>query len=103
MAVTIPHFAFPLRIDGSGHLATVAQDSVDDILSCVYMALKTPIGSRVYVPNFGVDDYTFSNAPVRLAEIQAQIVASEPRAEVGLSEKVQELVETVVVGIGNVG
>ena len=99
----VPHFAFPLRLDGSGHIAIVQQDSVDDILGCVFMALKTPIGSRPYVPNFGVDDYTFATAPVRLSEIQAQVIASEPRAEINLSEKVNELVETIVVGVGNVG
>jgi phage baseplate assembly protein W len=102
MAV-IPHFQFPLRIDGSGHIATVEQDSTEDILSCVYVALKTPIGSRPYVPNFGVDDYTFSNAPVQISEIQAQIIASEPRAEIDLSEEISDLVERVVVGVGNVG
>jgi phage baseplate assembly protein W len=102
MAV-IPHFVFPLRIDGSGHIATVEQDSTEDILSCVYVALKTPLGTRPYVPNFGVDDYTFSQAPVRLSEIQAQIVASEPRADVDLSEQITDLVDKIVVGVGNVG
>lgn len=103
MAVTTPHFRFPLAIDGSGHIGTVEQDSVEDILSCVYVALKTPLGTRYYVPNFGVDDFTFSNAPVEIAELQAQIEASEPRATVDLALEIQELIERVTVGIGNVG
>jgi hypothetical protein len=102
MAVT-PHFVYPLRIDGSGHIATVEQDSVDDILSCVYIALKTPRGSRPYVPNFGVDDFTFSKGLVSLTDIQTQIQESEPRADISMSEKINDLIQTVVVGVGNVG
>lgn len=102
MAVN-PHFVFPLRLDTTGHIATVEQDSDEDILSCVYVALKTPIGSRPGLPDFGVDDYTFATGVVQLPELQAQIQASEPRADLSLSEKINDLVQTVVVGVGNVG
>jgi phage baseplate assembly protein W len=103
MATILPHFAFPLRMAEGGHLAVVEQDSDEDILSCVYVALKTPIGSRPYVTDFGVDDYTFTPALSGMDELQAQIQASEPRVTADLSTEVQDLIETVIVGVENVG
>jgi hypothetical protein len=101
-SVGVPHFAFPPVIGGDKHLAVVEQDSEEDVLACVYVALKTPLGSRYYVPNFGVDDFTFAQ-PVPISELQDQIQTSEPRATPELSQQIQDLVETVVVGVGNVG
>lgn len=100
--VVVPHFAFPPRISGDGHLAVVEQDSQEDILSCVYVALKTPLGSRPYVPNFGVEDYTFAS-PVPVVELQAQIEESEPRVSASVQAEIDNLVETVFVGVSNVG
>lgn len=101
-SIGIPHFAFPPVIGGDGHFATVEQDSEEDILACVYVALKTPLGSRYYVPTFGVDDFTFTQ-PVPIAELQDQILVSEPRASLDLSLKIQDLIEDVTVGVSNVG
>ena len=98
----VPHFAFPPTIGGDKHLATVEQDSEEDILACVYVALKTPLGSRYYVPNFGVDDFAFTQ-PVPIAELQDQILVSEPRASLDLALQIQDLVENVTVGVVNVG
>lgn len=100
---SIPHFAFPLIVANGGHMATVDQDSDEDILSCVYMALKTPVGSRPYVTDFGVDDYTFKQATDAYDDLLAQIQLSEPRASAYLSTEIDELIETVTVGVENVG
>jgi hypothetical protein len=97
-----PHLAFPPRIGSGGHLDTVEQDSDEDILACVYVALKTPIGTRLYVPNFGVSDYTFGFV-VPVSELQTEIQTSEPRANTELSQEIDNLIEQVVVGVGNVG
>lgn len=102
MAVT-PHFVFPLRIDGSGHIATVEQDTPEDVMSCVFVALKTPRGSRPFLPDFGVDDYTFGTGELQLAELEQQIVDSEPRADLALSDEIRYLIQKVTVGVGNVG
>jgi phage baseplate assembly protein W len=84
MAIAVPHLMFPPQIDGSGHLAAVEQNSDEDILACVYIALKTPLGSRLYVPNFGVNDYTFHQDPLPLPQLVGEVQASEPRAVVDL-------------------
>jgi len=103
MAVSIPHFAFPPQIRSDGHLSVVEQDSHEDILGCVYVALKTDIGSRLYVPEFGVSDYTFNNAPIPRDKLMAEIQTSEPRAIPDIQVEVDELIEKVQVGVGNVG
>jgi hypothetical protein len=103
MAIAVPHLMFPPQIDGSGHLAAVEQNSDEDILDCVFVALKTPIGSRLYVPNFGVTDYTFHQDPLPLPQLLGEIQQSEPRATADLEEEVQELITTVTAGVGNVG
>lgn len=99
----IPHFAFPIKLDSNGHFSTVEQDSVEDILSCVYVALKTPVGTRPYVPDFGVDDFTFSSPVQGFSELLAQIQSSEPRASIDLQDQIENMVETIQVGVANVG
>jgi phage baseplate assembly protein W len=78
---TIPHFAFPARFDASGHLATVEQDSLDDVAACVEATLRTRVGERVELPQFGVFDLAFRQQPVPLEQLVAQVVAWEPRAQ----------------------
>lgn len=100
--VGVPHLAFPPKIGGGGHMTSVEQDSEEDILGCVYVALKTQLGSRYYVPTFGVSDYTFTE-PVPVSLLQAEILTSEPRATLELSEEIDNLIENLVVGVSNVG
>ena len=93
---------FPPQLDSTGHIAAVEQDSDEDILDCVYVALKTELGTRFYVPNFGVTDYTFTQEPLPNPQLLAEIRTSEPRAAYDLSAQIDNLVETVVVGVTNV-
>lgn len=104
MATTIgiPHLSFPPKIGGGGHFDVVEQDSEEDVLACVYVALKTPLGTRNYVPNFGVDDFTFE-AAAPITDLQEQIQVSEPRASLDLSVQIQDLVDKVTVGVSNIG
>lgn len=54
---SIPHFAFPLRLD-SGRFGVNEQDSLDDINDCVTVLLSTPLGSREELPDYGITDPT---------------------------------------------
>jgi len=103
MTAVVPHLKFPPQLASDGHLQAVEQDSYDDILGCVYVALKTQLGTRLYVPDFGITDYTFIQAPIPNPQLYSEIRSSEPRATVDLSEQVDDLIETVVVGVNNVG
>ena len=103
MAVAVPHLMFPPQIGGDGHLSAVEQDSVEDIMACVFVALKTPLGTRLYVPNFGVNDYTFNQAPLSIPRALAEVQQSEPRAIVNLEEQVVDLVVEMTAGVSNVG
>lgn len=86
----IPHFAVPLRLDGSGRFAAVEQDSGDEIAQCVAVVMATPAGSRLEVPDFGIPRYEFHTP--NAAEIVAAVAEWEPRADLELD---------VVQGLGD--
>lgn len=58
----------------------VEQDSEDDVLNCVEVVLRTRIGERVELPDFGTPDITFLQQPISLQAIEAAITAGEPRS-----------------------
>jgi phage baseplate assembly protein W len=70
-------------------MATVEQDTPEDVAQCVEVLLMTETGSRVEVPEYGVDPWVFRR-PDRTAVVAA-CERWEPRAKVGLS---------VVQGVG---
>jgi phage baseplate assembly protein W len=81
--VYVPHLALPLALGENGSFNTVAQDTVEEVAQSVGVLLGTVKGERVMVPDYGVDDPTFSEPNTN--EI-AQIVAQwEPRAAVVVS------------------
>lgn len=97
MAV-IPKMRVPLRLDG-GRLATVEQDSVDNVAACVYAVLATERGSRIEDPDFGIEDPTFEQLPVDLDEWLEQIATYEPRAEVETAQDVEAALAIVGVKV----
>jgi hypothetical protein len=88
-----PHLAVPLRLTGGGRFATVAEDSRDELLQNVRVALLTRPGDRLATPELGTDDPTLRRpGAVAIALEQAQEL--EPRADL-------ELVEQVLEELGN--
>lgn len=75
-----PHFDLPFRFGSDGHPVTVEQDSVADVSNCVSAILRTFKGERVELPDFGINDPTFTNQPIKTAELIAEITDQEPRA-----------------------
>ena len=57
--VAVPHLAWPLRLDGP-RLATVEQDTIEDVRQAVHAVAVTPRGARPLAPDVGVDDPTFT-------------------------------------------
>jgi phage baseplate assembly protein W len=102
----IPHFSFPFRFERRG-AAVVEQDSLEEIEHCVMVLLATRRGSRVELPDYGIDDPTFLKH-MDLDAIEAAISEWEERADVLLEDRpdaISELVRhlQVTVGIGTVG
>ncbi len=103
MAV-IPHFAFPVRYDSAGRIVTVEQNSLDDVVNCVNVAVRTDRGTRAWVPEFGITDPTFQMTPVDIRTMETEIQSSEPRAILDMrqmTEGVGDIAEKIVVGVRN--
>lgn len=74
----IPHFDFPFRFVG-GKAAEVEQDTVDDVAACINVALLTIRGTRLALPDFGIDDPAFLQGGVSTDELLSQVQRYEPR------------------------
>jgi phage baseplate assembly protein W len=79
MADFAAHFDVPFRWGSNRHAATVQQDDIDDIVSCIQCILRTPVGWRPEAPDFGVPDMAFTT-PGRADDIREAILLDEPRA-----------------------
>jgi len=74
------HLSWPFRMAGR-RLATVEQDSIEDVEQNVRSYLSTEKGERPLSPDFGLDDPTFSRS-VDGAVLAADIMEQEDRADV---------------------
>lgn len=98
-----PHFDLPLRYV-NGLVAVVEQDSIADVKNCVEAAVRTELGTRPWVPTFGITDPTFQEQPVDLAVMAREITQSESRAILNMTQSplpTDNLVDTIVVGVNN--
>jgi phage baseplate assembly protein W len=75
----IPHFDLPFRYVG-GKAAVVEQDSPRDIQNCVEAVIRTHKGQRESLPDFGLQDYTFTVMPIDPGSLASIVEAQEPRA-----------------------
>lgn len=103
MAINTPHFDLPFRFTGSGHAVTIEQGTEKDIKNCVNAALRTTRGTRLYVPNFGIEDFVFDNMPIDENTLIGQLLDSEPRAEVEIIQNIlaSELTDEISVALGS--
>jgi hypothetical protein len=82
--VSIPHFAYPLVINSAFGVQTVEQGSVQEIQSNVLMIVSCPVNTCPELPDFGIPDPTFQQAPPSAAGIIAAVQQIEPRAETSI-------------------
>lgn len=100
MAVIAPHFDLPFRLGAAA--AVVEQDTVDDVANCVYLLIRTHLGSRPEATAFGIRDLAFSTIPLDKNEIRDVISSSEPRAAAIIAERVDafdSLIDHVVIEV----
>lgn len=80
---TIPHFSLPLRyVNGSAKVNE--QDTIDDVVDCVFAIAVTNPGDRDELPDFGLLDMTFDQEPVPIEATVTQITQWEPRANIAI-------------------
>jgi phage baseplate assembly protein W len=86
----VPHFAVPFQFqfgaDGFLHAAVNEQDSIEDITACVEAIVRTPLGYREELPDFGIRDQTFTEGMISGDDIIVAIAQWEPRAEILIEE-----------------
>lgn len=93
----IPHFASPFRVR-AGRAVVIEQDSDEELLQSVATLLRTPVGSRDELPEYGVPDLPFRTDT---GEIEQEILAAirewEPRVEAMADAEIDDLVARVEV------
>jgi hypothetical protein len=87
-----PRFAYPLRITAGG-VRLVEQDSLDDLTSTAWFALRTPPGFRPEAPTFGVNDPVFALNPA--PRIVADLERSDPRLALTTTQERDALTLTI--------
>jgi phage baseplate assembly protein W len=96
----IPHISFPPRIE-NGKIATVEQDSFDEIRDSVLACLSTKRGSRMDAPEYGIVDETFIRQSVNPSvEMYVRAVEeAEPRARLLGEAELEGMVRRVILKV----
>ena len=104
MATTadIPHFDLPFRF-GPNLAVVQEQDSIEDVMNCVAAILRTQVGERTDLPEFGILDPTFETQPIDTAAIIQQVLAQEPRATLVIDQNPSAFDELIVNLLSTVG
>lgn len=98
MPVEVPHFDYPFRFGQGGHAVCVEQDSDADIRNCVVAILKTPIGARLDLGDFGAPDQVFREGGINTDQLLSVLRRWEDRAEYTMTlQQLVGLAQTVTV------
>lgn len=80
-----PQFKFPFQLNASGSdPVVVEQDDDTEILDCVQVVIATTPGTRIDLPDFGLEEQVFVEGGVKPAQILSAIRIWEPRARIVL-------------------
>lgn len=78
--VETPHFAFPFHIDGD-HVAVEQQNDQAEVMSCVNVIVRCPLGFRAERPDYGWPWPDFRNIPIAQGGLEVALSRLEPRAK----------------------
>jgi phage baseplate assembly protein W len=92
-----PHLALPFSYV-NGIPQVVEQGTIEDIANCVEVALRTHVGERKELPDFGTADLTFQQQPVSLSALLTQIELHEPRV-IALLEQAPDALDSLILKI----
>ena len=79
-SVQPPVFDAPFRLDQTGQVVVVEQDSPAEIGAAVYDVIVCPVGANIADPGFGIPSPIFASVPLDTTAIAAAVQALEPRA-----------------------
>lgn len=98
-----PQFALPFQFTTDGkEPRVVAEDSEEEIRSCVEVLLRTPLGFHEEEPELGGAPEPFEEGGPDIDEIQAAIAQWEPRADAIIEERpdfLDAMVSTIAVDV----
>lgn len=78
--INTPHFDYPFRRNSQGFAAEVEQDTIQEITNSALAVLKTPLGFRIELPDFGIRELALQENGPSLQEIRSALNTWEPRA-----------------------
>lgn len=87
--------AFPLRVASDGRMATVEQDSDEDVAQCLLNVGRTRPGERWDEPALGVEPLEFTERPLDLTQMTEALRRYEPRRTVEVIERTPILSDAV--------
>jgi phage baseplate assembly protein W len=82
----------------SGSLATVEQDSDEDVVQCLKAILMHRPGDRPDIPEMGIHDPTFGEQPLDLSAMHEVLRRHEPRVDV-LVQQQPNTIEALVAEV----
>lgn len=98
-----PHFDYPFRRNTNGSAAEIEQDSSDDITNAAMAVLKTPVGYRLELPDFGIRETALHEGGPELHEILTALSNWEPRASYELSaDKIADLAQHITINVSGI-
>jgi hypothetical protein len=80
-------FLAPFAFSSAGSVETVPQDSAEALLSNTLNVCECEEGFRDDLPEFGVPELAFQNAPLHLKPLVEAVRRWEPEAELDVVEK----------------
>jgi hypothetical protein len=97
--VSIPHFSLPFRFAG-GRVVVIEQDSPEEIRQSVETVARYQPGIRPELPEFGIPDQSFRNAP-DLDVVHRAVNRWEPRAQtvIETDRDLAELVDNIRINV----
>jgi len=102
-----PHISYPFRLNAAGTGAVaVEQDSEEEIMDCVEVLIRTPLGFRLEAPDYGVRPQEFREGGADIEEINTAINEWEDRAHVIIERQpdaLHDLVDRVRIGVSRRG
>lgn len=96
MTATVPHLAFPFRVAPGGSFAVVEQDTVDEVAQNVEVVVRTPVGDRIEIPEFGSRQLIFGEVGGDdVQQVLAAVTVWEPRADVIAEDYPERLTDLI--------
>src|SRR5215510_10732701 len=97
-----PHFDLPFRLGAERTLVMVEQDTYEDVANCVETIVRTPLGYRSEVPEFGFPAVEFELQPILTESVLELVISQEPRAVLMIEENpdvLDELIDHITVNV----